>query len=234
MTVRLYFYRENRESASRGSSRSFASELRASRTDGYHFSALRIAPAQRFIHLLSSLSLLWALTAKITSHCRWQDWRQQSPRPAGNRERVTPLFAALLSIPTGDRYSPLKLSPQQQKDATVAALANHLIGLARDEPLLILFEDTHWIDPTSREVLDLLVDRVQNTSILIIITCRSEFQSSWNAHSHITTLTLNRLSRQLRTTLVERVAGAKKLPKEVIEADHCQDRWSAALCRGAH
>jgi predicted ATPase/class 3 adenylate cyclase len=132
-------------------------------------------------------------------------------------EQVTPIFAAWLSIPTGDRYSPLDLSPQQQKDVTVAALVNHLIGLARDEPVVMVFEDAHWIDPTSREVLDLLVDRVQDTSILIIITCRSEFQPSWSAHSHITTLTLNRLSRQLRTTLVERVAGAKKLPDEVIE-----------------
>ena len=61
------------------------------------------------------------------------------------------------------------------------------------------------------------MDRVQDTSILMVITCRPEFQPSWNAHSHITKLTLNRLSRQLRTTLVERVAGAKALPKEVIE-----------------
>ena len=81
----------------------------------------------------------------------------------------------------------------------------------------MIFEDAHWIDPTSREVLDLLVDKVQGASILIVITCRPEFQPSWNAHSHITTLTLNRLSRQLRATLVERVAGAKKLPKEIIE-----------------
>jgi class 3 adenylate cyclase/predicted ATPase len=132
-------------------------------------------------------------------------------------EHVTPLFAALLSIPTDDRYSPLDRSPQQQKDATVAALANHFISVTRDEPMVMIFEDAHWIDPTSREVLDLLVDKVQGATILIIITCRPEFQPSWNAHSHITTLTLNRLSRQLRTTLVERVAGAKKLPKEVIE-----------------
>jgi class 3 adenylate cyclase/predicted ATPase len=132
-------------------------------------------------------------------------------------ERVTPILAALLSLPTGDRYRPLQLSPQQQKDAMVAALVDYLMGSARDEPMLIVFEDTHWIDPTSKEVLDLLVDRVENTSILIIITCRSEFQPGWNAHSHITTLTLNRLSRQLRTTLVECVAGAKKLPKEVVE-----------------
>ena len=134
----------------------------------------------------------------------------------GDIEQVTPLFAALLSIPTGDRYPPLDLSPQQQKDATVAALVNHFLGLAREQPLVIAFEDLHWIDPTSREVIDLLVDRVQNRPILVIITARSEFQPSWNAHSHITTLVLNRLSRQLRTTLVERVAG-RELPKEVIE-----------------
>ncbi|UPJ68134.1 AAA family ATPase [Bradyrhizobium sp. 191] len=134
----------------------------------------------------------------------------------GDIEQVTPLLAALLSIPTGDRYPPLELSPRQQKDATVVALVNHFLGLAREMPLVIAFEDLHWIDPTSREVIDLLVDRVQNRPILVIITARSEFQPSWNAHSHITTVVLNRLSRQLRTTLVERVAG-RELPKEVVE-----------------
>jgi class 3 adenylate cyclase/predicted ATPase len=136
---------------------------------------------------------------------------------SGELERVTPLLAALLSIDTHDRYETLELSPQQQKNATVAALADHFIALARDEPVLIVFEDAHWIDPTSQEVLDLLVDRVQNASILMVITCRAEFQPRWNAHSHITTLTLNRLSRQLRSMLVEHVAGAKKLPRELVE-----------------
>jgi class 3 adenylate cyclase/predicted ATPase len=135
----------------------------------------------------------------------------------GNVEKVTPIFAALLSIPTGERYTPLDLFPQQKKDATVAALVNHLIGLAHDEPVLMVFEDAHWIDPTSREVLDLLVDTLQDTSILLILTSRSEFQPSWHADSHITTLTLNRLSRHLRTTLVEHVAGARELPKEIVE-----------------
>jgi class 3 adenylate cyclase/predicted ATPase len=135
----------------------------------------------------------------------------------GEKERVTRLFGALLSIDTHDRYRPLELSPQQQKDATVVALADHIIALGRDKPALIVFEDAHWIDPTSQEVLDLLIDKVQNTSILIVITCRPEFQPGWNAHSHITTLTLNRFSRQLRTLLVERVAGAKELPKDLIE-----------------
>lgn len=150
----------------------------------------------------SALSLASLETAIATAH--------------GDIEQVAPLFAALLSMPTGDRYPRLDLSPQQQKDATVTALVNHFLGLAREMPLVIAFEDLHWIDPTSREVIDLLVDRVQNRPILAIITARSEFQPSWNAHSHITTLVLNRLSRPLRTTLVGRVAG-RELPKEVVE-----------------
>jgi class 3 adenylate cyclase/predicted ATPase len=134
----------------------------------------------------------------------------------GDVKRLTPIFAALLSIPLDDRYAPLDLSRQQQKDATIVALVNHLIGLACDQPLVIAFEDAHWIDPTSREVLDLLVDKIQDTSILVVITCRSEFQPSWDANYHVTTLTLNRLSRQQRATLVERVVGTE-LPNEIIE-----------------
>jgi class 3 adenylate cyclase/predicted ATPase len=135
----------------------------------------------------------------------------------GNVHQVVPILAALLSIPTGDQHVMPELSPQQHKDVTVAALVNHLIGLARDRPLMVAFEDAHWIDPTSREVLDLLVEKAHSAAILVIVTCRSEFQPSWNAHHHITTLTLNRLSRHLRTTLVERVAGRRELPREVVE-----------------
>ena len=135
----------------------------------------------------------------------------------GHLQEATPVLAALLSIPTGDRYKLLELSPQQQKDATVAALVGHLLGLAREQPLLIAFEDAHWIDPTSREVLDLLVEKVQDAPIFVIITGRTEFRPGWKAHPHITVLTLNRLSPHLRTTLVERVVGTRALPKEVVE-----------------
>ncbi|HLG80782.1 MAG TPA: AAA family ATPase [Bradyrhizobium sp.] len=135
----------------------------------------------------------------------------------GDVQEAAPVLAALLSIPTGDRYPPLELSPQQQKDATVAALVNHLLGLSREQPLVIAFEDAHWIDPTSREVLDLLVEKVQDQPVLVIITCRAEFQPSWKAHPHITILVLNRLSPHLRTTLVERVVGSRELPKEVVD-----------------
>jgi class 3 adenylate cyclase/predicted ATPase len=132
-------------------------------------------------------------------------------------EGVVPLIAALLALPTGERYKPLNLSPQRQKDETVAALVDHFMGLTRKQPMLIAFEDAHWIDPSSLEVLDLLMDAVQDAPVLMFVTCRPEFQPSWNAHSHITRLTLNRLSRQLRATMVECVAGGRSLPEEVVE-----------------
>jgi class 3 adenylate cyclase/predicted ATPase len=135
----------------------------------------------------------------------------------GEVGRVAPLFAVLLSMSSGDRYAPLDMSPQLQKEATVAALADHFAGLAHDLPLVIAFEDVHWIDPTSREVLDLLVEKVESAPILVIVTGRSEFQPSWKPQHHVTTLTLKRLNRSLQQKFVERVVGARELPKEIVE-----------------
>jgi class 3 adenylate cyclase/predicted ATPase len=135
----------------------------------------------------------------------------------GRVNEIAPLFADLLSIDTGSRYPPLERSAQRKKDDTVSALVDYFVGVSRKRPAVMILEDAHWIDPTSREVLDLLVDRMQDASLLIIITCRPEFQVSWNADAHITMLTLNRLGRQLRATLVERVAGSRALPEEISE-----------------
>jgi predicted ATPase len=135
-------------------------------------------------------------------------------------ERVTdvaPLVAALLSIPTGDRYPPLDLTPQRQKEKTIEALADQLSGLARRQPVLLLFEDAHWSDPTSLDVLDRMVHRVQEARVLAVITSRPEFEAPWKALSHVTALTLSLLSRQQGAAMVERLTAGKALPKEVLE-----------------
>jgi class 3 adenylate cyclase len=130
---------------------------------------------------------------------------------------VAPLVAALLSIPTGDRYPPLDLSPQRQKEKTLDALADQLSGLARRQPVLLIFEDAHWSDPTSLDVLDRMVQRVQEARVLAVITSRPEFEAPWKALSHVTALTLSRLSRQQGAAMVERLTAGKALPKEVLE-----------------
>jgi class 3 adenylate cyclase/predicted ATPase len=128
---------------------------------------------------------------------------------------VAPLFAALLSIPTGDRYPPLSLSPQHQKAQTIAALVDQWAGLSCRQPVLSLVEDAHWCDPTTLEVLDQIVSRVPELRVLVIMTSRPEFEAPWTA-SHITTLTLTRLSRAQVTAMVTQLTEGRALPTEVL------------------
>ena len=132
-------------------------------------------------------------------------------------EEVVPLLAALLSIPTGDRYAPLTMSPQRQKDKTVEALIDQVRDLAQQQPVLNIFEDVHWIDPTSLEALTRLIDRLQDMRVLLVITYRPEFTPVWRGFTHVTTHTLNRLSRRQVATMVQQIAGDRALPQEVLD-----------------
>jgi class 3 adenylate cyclase len=131
-------------------------------------------------------------------------------------EEVTPLFAALLSIPTGDRYAATEMSPELQKERTFSALIDRMNGLAARQPLLVIFEDAHWIDPTTHELLDLMVDRAQNIKALVLITFRPIFTAPWGGHPHATSLTLDRLGREQSQKMVRALTGNKPLPEEVL------------------
>jgi class 3 adenylate cyclase/predicted ATPase len=136
---------------------------------------------------------------------------------SSGRETDTQLIADLLSIPTVDRYAPLNLSPQRKKEKTFEALLRQLEFLARERPVLMEYEDVHWIDPSSRELLDLTVERVARLPVLLVITFRPEFQPPWIGQAHVTNVSLNRLSRRDRAALVGSVAGNKPLPDEIME-----------------
>jgi predicted ATPase len=127
---------------------------------------------------------------------------------------TAPLFASLLSIPTGDRYPPLSLSAAQQRRLTLAALLDRLETLARQKPVLMLFEDVHWADATSLEVLDLTVERVRALPVLALFTFRPEYEAPWTGLSHVTSIALDRLAPTEVETLAEHVAG-RPLPPEV-------------------
>src|SRR5205807_6975917 len=96
------------------------------------------------------------------------------------------------------------------------ALIRQLEGLARRMPVVMVFEDAHWIDPTSRELLDLAVERVRSLPVLLIVTFRPEFQPPWTGQPQVSMVTLNRLDRHDRTGLVEQIAGGKGLSDEVV------------------
>src|SRR5271165_3533646 len=132
------------------------------------------------------------------------------------RNEVIPLIASLLAIPLGARYPALTLSPAQQRRLTFSALLDQIEALAGQKPVLILFEDAHWADATSLEVLDLVIERVRRLPILLLITFRPEFEAPWAGTSDIATVALGRLDRVQAETLVERVTGGRKLPAEVL------------------
>jgi len=117
------------------------------------------------------------------------------------------LFAEMLSLSGGERFAPLDLSLQRNKERTLAALLRQLQALALRQPVLMIFEDLHWIDPTSRELLDLTVERITNLPVLLVVTYRPEFQPPWVGQSQVTVIALNRLGRNEGATLVHRLAG---------------------------
>ena len=125
-------------------------------------------------------------------------------------------LADLLSLPVSERHSLPNLSPQRKKDRTLEALLRQLEGLSAQLPVVVVFEDAHWMDPTSRELLDLAVERVRSLPVLLVITFRPEFQPPWVGQPQVTMLALNRLDRRDRTALVEQIAGSKPLPIEVV------------------
>jgi predicted ATPase len=135
---------------------------------------------------------------------------------AAQPDEDVPLLADLMSLPVSARHPLPNLSPQRKKERTQEALIRRLEGFARQQPVLMVFEDAHWIDPTSRELLDLTVERARSLPVLLIVTFRPEFQPPWTGQPQVTMLALNRLDRRDRTTLVEQIARGKALPDEVV------------------
>jgi class 3 adenylate cyclase/tetratricopeptide (TPR) repeat protein len=131
-------------------------------------------------------------------------------------EHVVPLLASLLSLPASDRYPLPAMPPQKRKQMTLEALLAQLERLAGRQPVLMSFEDAHWADPTSLELLGMTVERLVKLPVLLVVTARPELTTPWPAHAHLTTLPLMRLSRRENLALIERVAGGKPLPEEVL------------------
>jgi class 3 adenylate cyclase/predicted ATPase len=130
-------------------------------------------------------------------------------------DEAVPLVAALLGVSTGDRYLLPELTPQRQKQRTLEMLVDQLEGLAARQPVLLVYEDAHWIDPTTQELLGLAIERIQHLAVLAIVTFRPDFQPPWTGLPHVSLLPLTRLGRRDGAAMVDRVVGSKPLPPEV-------------------
>ena len=130
---------------------------------------------------------------------------------------AVPLFAALLSLPLDTDYAPLPVSPEQQKQKTLQALLTILLRIAAQQPVLFVMEDLHWVDPSTLELLSLLVDQGPTARILALFTFRPDFPPPWMGRAHLTQVTVNRLPRRQAMEVIRQVARGKALPPEVVE-----------------
>ncbi len=125
--------------------------------------------------------------------------------------------ASMLSLPTGARYGPLPITPQKYKDETLRAMLDMIEAAARKQPTVMLFEDAHWADATSLEVLDLLCERIRRMPLLAVITHRPEFQAPWHGNGHITSLNLTKLTRAQSSAMVSKLTGGKLFPADLAD-----------------
>jgi class 3 adenylate cyclase len=130
-------------------------------------------------------------------------------------DQAVPLIAALLGVPLGEVYQLPELTPQRQKQLTLEALVEQLDGLVAEAPVLLAYEDAHWLDPTTQELLGMTIERMPRLPILLLVTMRPEFQPAWSGQPHVSALALTRLGRREGAAMVERVVRNKTLPAEV-------------------
>jgi class 3 adenylate cyclase len=125
------------------------------------------------------------------------------------------LFADMLSLPNDGRYPALGMTPEQRRHKTLEALGSQVDALSRSNPVLMIFEDAHWVDPTSLEVVSRVVDRLRNLRVLFVVTFRPEFDPPWIGRPYVTALTLNRLAQRDIETVIDNVVGNKLIPTSI-------------------
>jgi class 3 adenylate cyclase/predicted ATPase len=125
------------------------------------------------------------------------------------------LFAEMLSLPNDGRYPALDSEPQQRRQKTLEALTAQVEALSRQDPLLMIFEDAHWTDPTSLETFGRVVDRVRSLPVLLVVTFRPEFEPPWIGRPYVTAFTINRLGERDIRAMIDGVVGNKLIPANV-------------------
>jgi class 3 adenylate cyclase len=143
---------------------------------------------------------------------------EQMIEPTGlDRDEIVPYLASLLAISTGERYFDSNLEPTELKERTIAAMLATIASAAQKAPLLILAEDVHWLDPTSLDLTNRLIEQMRHLPILLVMTFRPEFAAPWIGRDNAAVLPLNRLDRDQAVTMIEGMTSGKKLPADVLD-----------------
>jgi predicted ATPase len=168
--------------------------------------------------LIELFQWIWQLEAHEPPDAKLEKLEHALSQSRLPLEEAVPLFGSVLSLPLPeDRYAALALSPQRQRQKTLETIVAILLELAERQPVLFILEDLHWTDPTTLELLNLVIEQIPTTSILAVLTCRPHFQPAWHHRSYLTEMTVNRLSRNQIERMTTQVAGGKTFPQEVMQ-----------------
>jgi predicted ATPase/class 3 adenylate cyclase len=167
--------------------------------------------------LVDLFQWLWRFEAHETPNTKLEKLEHALSQYRLPVEESVPLFASLLalSLPE-DRYPFLHLSPQRQRQKTLETIVAILLELAEHQPMFFIIEDLHWSDPSTLELLNLVIDQTPTASLLVLLTCRPHFQPAWHHRSYLTEITVNRLSHAQVEQIVHRMTDGKTFPKEVL------------------
>ena len=203
--------------------------------EGFDRIALRCSPYHQnsALHpMITHLDHMLGLTREDTPDIKL-DKLERTLRASGlSLEETVPLLAMLLSIPLHDRYVAPTLSPQQNRQRTLDTLVGWLLGQIEQQPVLVAWEDLHWADPSTLEMLGLVLEQTPTVPMLHVLTFRPEFIPPWASRSHMTPMTLNRLERPQVKALICQQSKGKSLAGRGGRAGGGQDRWGTAVCGG--
>src|SRR5262245_32465479 len=168
--------------------------------------------------LIELFQRLWHFEAQETPDAKLAKLEHALSQYRLSLEKSVPLFAPLLSLSLPEsRYAPLNVSPQRQRQQTLETLVAILLELAERQPVLFILEDLHWTDPTSLELLNLVLEQAPTASLLVLLTCRPHFQPVWHHRSYITEMTLNHLSHAQVEQIVHGMTDGKPFPAAVLQ-----------------
>src|SRR5262249_16265268 len=191
------------------------------RSEGYRWLTFRCSPYHThsaFYPVIDALERLLQWSRNMSPELKFAQLEQALQRYRIPLQEAVPLFAALLSLPLpAEHYSPLSLSPHGQKQRAEEMLVAYLLEETRRRPILVVWEDLHWADPSTLELLSLVINQAPMAPMVILMTFRPEFRPPEVAHSHLTQITLGRLARHQVEQLVAPLTHGKTVPAEVLE-----------------
>jgi class 3 adenylate cyclase/predicted ATPase len=170
-----------------------------------------------FFPVIEQIEQAADLNARESDADKIKKLRAYLPRSAGSSDEQVLLIANLLSIPVENDGELSKLTPQQVKNRTISALVDLLFHFSSQRPTVCVFEDAHWLDPSTIELLELIISQIDRARVLLVVSCRPEFRPSWIAHPNIATHSLTRLSQGEVKKMIRTLIGGESIPSQVID-----------------